>query len=391
VTNPSLQYRTMQKMGIRKKILLGQLTSNGDCLFATTLARQIKTDYPGCHLTWAISSLCRSIIDDNPYVDEVWEIPLTRNEDVVTAWMRFESEALNRKSLGDFDDIFLTQIAPGNLQNYDGTIRSSIFNAYPHPITVPVTPVMRLSQAEVDNVRRFAEAHRLTCRTNVVLFECSPKSGQSSVTPEFALEVAHSLTQKIPDTCVILSSNVPLNADDERIIDGSVLSLRENAELTKHCTLLVGCSSGISWLCTSDWANPLPMIQLINPRAIWFASFVHDYKYWGLPTDNIIEMTDHSVERLFQCIITVFTDGFSTARPIFHQEIKLYFSGCKIIFCNFILHGEFLKAAHMTKMISKRHGLHPQIILWCPLELVKRLQTLFKNMFRYIFRYEDTI
>jgi len=57
---------------------------------------------------------------------------------------------------------FLHKSLPGNLQNYDGTIRSSIFNAYPHPITVPVTPVIRLSQAEVDNVRRFAEAIALT-------------------------------------------------------------------------------------------------------------------------------------------------------------------------------------------------------------------------------------
>ena len=29
---------------------------------------------------------------------------------------------------------------------------------------------------------------------------------------------------------------------DDRIIDGSKLSFRENAELTKYCTLLIGCS-----------------------------------------------------------------------------------------------------------------------------------------------------
>ena len=37
------------------KVSLVQLDANGDCLYATTIARQIKQDYPGCHLTWWIS------------------------------------------------------------------------------------------------------------------------------------------------------------------------------------------------------------------------------------------------------------------------------------------------------------------------------------------------
>ncbi len=39
------------------------------------IARQIKQDYPGCHLTWAIASFCKAILNNNPYVDTVWEIP----------------------------------------------------------------------------------------------------------------------------------------------------------------------------------------------------------------------------------------------------------------------------------------------------------------------------
>ena len=38
-----------------KKIILVQLYSNGDCLYATAVARQIKQDFPGSHLTWAIA------------------------------------------------------------------------------------------------------------------------------------------------------------------------------------------------------------------------------------------------------------------------------------------------------------------------------------------------
>ncbi len=62
-----------------KKILLGQLGRRGDCLYATAVARQIKEDFPVCHLTWAISSMCRPVIDNNPYVDKIWELPLKNN------------------------------------------------------------------------------------------------------------------------------------------------------------------------------------------------------------------------------------------------------------------------------------------------------------------------
>ena len=78
-----------------KKILLGQLLANGDCLYATAIARQIKVDYPGCHLTWAISSLCASILDGNPHVDKVWVVPINNRAEIKNAWTQFEKEALD--------------------------------------------------------------------------------------------------------------------------------------------------------------------------------------------------------------------------------------------------------------------------------------------------------
>jgi hypothetical protein len=191
-----------------KKILLGQLNSSGDCIFATIIAHQIKIDYPGCHLTWAIGSMCRSVINGNPHVDEIWEIPLKSIAEVTEVWRQFEQEALEKKRRGDFDEIFLTQIAPGNLHNYDGMIRSSIFRGYPSRITVPVTPILRLSPIEIENVCRFAASHFIANKDQVILFECSPKSGQSFVTPEFALEVAKKIVAKYSDVSVILSSKL---------------------------------------------------------------------------------------------------------------------------------------------------------------------------------------
>jgi len=57
-----------------QRVLLVHLTSNGDCLMATTVTRQIKNDYSGCNLTWAISRKCQQVIENDPFVDEIWPI-----------------------------------------------------------------------------------------------------------------------------------------------------------------------------------------------------------------------------------------------------------------------------------------------------------------------------
>ncbi len=350
----------------RKRILLGQLGSFGDCLYATTVARQIKTDYPDCHLTWAIGSIYRSILDGNPYIDEIWEFSMSARNDLLDRWQQFEYEAIERKKRGDFDEIFLTQVFPNNLKNFDGTLRSSIFRAYNKPITVPVSPVLRLLPTEVENVRIFAESHRLVEKRHVILFECSHKSGQSFVTLEFALEVSKKLIEKIPDVCVILSSNEPVYSTDERIVDGSVLSFRENAELTKYCSLLVGCSSGISWLCTSDRAKPLPMVQLLKRETCMYASFVHDHEYHGIASDSIIEMTECSVNKLSQCIKVILTEGFDIARRIYHEQIRINFRHYAAVIVTTLLQNRKYKEAIVSMRYTiKRYGFRPQIFLSC--------------------------
>ncbi len=81
-----------------RRILLGQLANWGDCLLATTVARQIKEDEPTAHLTWAIGSICRPLLWGNPHVDAVWEVPLasTSAADVIAAWRHFTDEARAR-------------------------------------------------------------------------------------------------------------------------------------------------------------------------------------------------------------------------------------------------------------------------------------------------------
>jgi len=256
----------------------------------------------------------------------VWEIPFpsgTLGEDEwqrsLRQWRQFKREAAKRKETGEFDEMYLTQVGARNLHYYDGTVRTVILRSYPRQITVPLAPVIRLSDEEVDNVRRFASAKSILDRRHRILFECSPKSGQSIVTPEYARELARNLLIRVPDTCVILSSNQNIVSKDDRILDGSKLSFRENAELTKYCTLLVGCSSGISWLATSDWAQPLPTLQLLRSGAVFSNSMVLDHKRWGLPAGDIVEMTDAPIQRACDCLETMLKEDVRTAKMQFHE------------------------------------------------------------------------
>ena len=347
-----------------RRIVLGQLGARGDCVYATAVARQIKADYPGCRLTWAIGSMARSIIANNPYVDEVWEIPVRNHGEMLAAWEQFRKEVTARKARGDFDDVFLTQVYPDNFGNYDGTVRASIFRGYPRPITVPVTPVIRLSREQVDATAEFVARHRLTDYTTVILFECASASGQSFVTPEFALEVARGIVAVHPHTAVVLSSSVSVSSGDPRIIDGSGLPFDCNAELTKSCSLLIGCSSGISWLASSDWAKPLPQIQLLRRDTSVFASFVHDHEYFGLPTDQIIEMTDCPARRVVECVAVIRTEGFGAARKTFHEEIALRFDHYVYILFGFgWRRGGWRVVLHSMRNTVSRYGLRPQMLI----------------------------
>jgi hypothetical protein len=342
------------------RILLGQLMSNGDCVFATTIARQIKLDYPGCHLTWAIGSPYRQILDNNPFVDDIWEVPMRSRTEIDTLWPEFAKQANARKAKGDFDLLFLTQTNPANYRFFDGTIRASLFRAYPHPITVPVTPVLRLRQEEKDSALEFVRQTKLAQYTNRILFECSSSSGQSFVTPEFAAAAARCVLTKVLDAAFVLTSHTQIQSSDERIIDGSVLTFRQNAALTHTCTLLVGCSSGITWLATSEAAKPLPSVQLLLGSTSVFASPVHDAEYFGLPTDGILEMTDCQPDHLAECLISIFTEGFPAARLKYHEHIPVRLDFYMSVFILSLLKNfRFADVVRSLRCVVRRYGSGP--------------------------------
>lgn len=280
---------------VSHKILLVHLVANGDCLMATSLAKQIKVDYPGCFLIWAISFKCSQAIRNNPWVDEIREINYRSDDSPFgNVWHTLKSEIEKEK----YYKVFYSQIYPDNEYCYDGTTRSSTFNTYPTSITVPITPVFVPEEIEIKNAAEFAKKNNLLGYDYRILFECTPSSGQSDMNLEKALQISMALVSRKENLIIIISTHVKFSSPHSRIIGASDLSFRENVPLSFYCNFLIGCSSGISWLLTTDSAKKLNTVQILNKNAFGFrfASMIYDFKYWNLNIDHILETPFQEVE-----------------------------------------------------------------------------------------------
>lgn len=383
---------------MQKKFLIGQLACFGDCLYATTIAKQIKNDFPDSHITWAVANKYKSILLLNPHVDEIWEVEIINNDFYFNGWKNFQAEAQRRKANGIYDEIFFSQIAP-DWKYYDGTIRSSTLKAYKRPITVSIEPVVRLSENEVANVKSFSDNHNLPAFKEVILFEYAPGSGQSFVNLNFALAVAENITATRDDVCFILSSPTALNHSNSAIIDASELTYRENAELTKYCTLLIGSSSGITWLATSDWAKKLNTLQLLNRDYDLFAGVKYDYEQWGVETTNVIEVTVNDVNYVTNCLKTILENDFQTAKQQYDEVYIPNYSNFRTLISqalNTWTSGRLKKVAAITLGFAKRnkHMRSKTLVAYAVLDSCKyfkesyrlRLKSKFRNVYARLFK-----
>lgn len=328
-----------------KRILLIQLGANGDCLFATAVARQIKHDYPGCCLTWAIAERYRAVLANNPYVDSVWGVSQQPGESLpVETWYRVSREAVAAR---EYDLIFSTQVYPDNVLNFDGVIRSSMFRNYPGKITVPIDPVVELFPEEHRHASDFAREHKLDGYKDVVLFECSPGSGQSCLNLEKALDIAQRLVAEHKEMVVVMSTHHDFISPDPRIISGSKLSFRENLALAEYCTFLIGGSSGISWLLTALKSRVIPTVQFINCTDGFFASMVYDLKYWGKSVSHIIETEAEVMAEMAEIVSDAIRD-FPAARRQHHTDFRPRFW-------------------YWVRFVDYRHGVGRLFLFWKPI------------------------
>ena len=308
------------------RIALVQLSAYGDCLFATLVARQIKRDHPGCHLTWVIGDKFASIIDGNPHVDAVHKIVLSsRDEALSSGWEKAKTWVADQVRIGNLEKAYFTQIWPDNIRYYDGLIRTTIYGAYGKPITGPHLPEVFLTEAENRNVADFVVKHCLREFKHVFLFECGPGSGQSPMTPARAEALAHALGKYHPEVVFVMSSTETLIRPSAQVVDASCLTYRENAALARHCTGLIGCNSGITWLTTSTAGKALPMLQILTKSngVFRWGSVAMDFRRVRLDESRVIEMAEPGDTRIINCIEKWLSESHSAARRQFHEESAL--------------------------------------------------------------------
>lgn len=340
-----------------KKFLICQLASFGDCLYATTIAKQIKHDHPESTVTWAISSRYKSILLNNPHVDKIWEIPASYGDLFTDAWERLTREAIEKKAYGEFDEIIFSQTTP-RWTHWNGTIRGTILSNYNNQITVSAKPVVVLSQDEIQHVYAFSEANKFASYQNVILFECAPTSGQSkNITIEFALELSKKILQSEPNTCIVLSSPKKIDTGDSRIIDGSELSFRENAELANHCTLFIGCSSGITWLLTSEMVKMIPMIELLDRDFPLFYGVKYDHEIQKLPHNHILEITTFDEKRILDAVLLALRGGWKEVVSRYNEEYRVTYTSFQHMVVLFLKYKHPLATIPMLFRYKKIHSL----------------------------------
>ena len=302
------------------KIALCLLLVNGDCLYGTIVARQIKTDYPNSTLTWYIAEQCKSMIEHNPDIDQIVTVDV-KNKDAISIWHETDQMLVEKNNNGEFDLYFSIQNFGDNLANYTGSIRGNILKCYPNPITITNKPYIYLTSVEIEKVKRFAENNKLSAFKNIVLFECAPTSGQLQLNTKIATQMCEQLLGESSDTCFILTSGQKVISAHKNIFDASVLTIRENAELVNYCTHFIGCSSGISWLITSSWCKPLPILQLLDDTSFFFNSMCRDFKYNHLDSTLITEIRFDQIQTV-QTTIGDFIKDHKSAKENYHVEFQ---------------------------------------------------------------------
>ncbi len=77
----------------------------------------------------------------------------------------------------------------------------------PNPITVPVTPIINLTEKEIENVNIFVKLHKINDFKHVILFENSPGSNQSPVNNNFTMNLSKKIVENFEDSLIIISSH----------------------------------------------------------------------------------------------------------------------------------------------------------------------------------------
>jgi hypothetical protein len=259
-------------MGLYAIVLTG---SFGDVINATPIAAQLKKQSPDNEIHWYVSSRCQAALTGNPHIDKIIVIPGNAKPD---STIPATQKALKiAKSKGVYEKI----VAPAPyLRPFWNTQKLMIIDCIRKAAEqdlgidrwdVPWRPTLNLTSAEVEKAQRWVSK---LPKKRKVLFEYQAESGQSHLKQEWIAPICKAFGN---GWVVILSGKKPSFKLPPNAVDGSVLSIRETAEVFKHVDAMVGVASGITCVCSSSWTDGVnvPWVESCNNKLWSGENFPH--------------------------------------------------------------------------------------------------------------------
>jgi ADP-heptose:LPS heptosyltransferase len=248
------------------KILLVNFGAFGDILNSTPIAKHYKLVDPSCHITWMTREKYKSVIKNNPYIDNILtpkesHLGLEKAGGAANVHMTFllRDEILKL----NYDKIFF--VAP-----YTWTLTNKEFDVNKHTLLDVIKtkvsdindfacdfiPVINLSEEEKKEAKSFFDSLN---GNKKILIEYENFSNQSPFNEkyidklcEFANNKNYDLIfsgKQEPEFVKSLKQKYNVNF---HMYNGSFMS---NAELYNLCDMFIGCCSGITCLTHSDYCD----------------------------------------------------------------------------------------------------------------------------------------
>ncbi len=344
----------------QSKILIVLLFSNGDCLLSEPVLSNIKKKYPNAHITWNVASFSKNFLLNNPNIDSLIEVNEVAKYDIVS-YRKYKLKIEHQIKNKLWDKVYFLQLTDTNQANYDGCIRSMLYNSYGENMETSVVPQIYLTKEESDKALAFVNKYNLNHFENIVLFEFAPQSGQLVMSAMDAIEIANKITTQNNNVAVIMSSSSKLDINNRNIIDGSELGIRETGALLKYCHLLLGCSSGLSWMATSNIGNNIPLIQIINPKALWVNPMSRDFEWFQI-NQPIKELYEFNINLIVECVRFSLV-SFDQARLMYQKKLPISFNTTKVTIYNFLCYLQLKSIYKHIKLNVKKFGFHHLLII----------------------------
>ncbi len=253
-----------------KDVAIVVMASWGDVIISTLIARAIRDQKPGWHITYYTSSACSGAIDNNPAIHNIITIPGNKDQ----AWGMQDNVIANAKKK---HEKVITPWAGWYPQHEWLPLQTDDWHTLPHHnfmwayvrtaqlegLKIPNTfqIYLHLNNNEIKKATNFISS---LGKTRKVLIEVEGHSGQSWMRQSWISPIQDILTTKYGNDVELLISKGGQETIEisqaKKKWPGRVhllnnYTLREVAAIFNACDIFIGCSSGTSNACHAHFCK----------------------------------------------------------------------------------------------------------------------------------------